>query len=193
MRTIEIRKLCFNTLCSLALLMTSQSLIAAPPSKEPLQSSKEAVQQVKPDLYLFVQGAPEATLSKNPSANQDDYLLVLKNVHPYVTAFTERPSRKTHVVTLKKYLEMWNAKSPNNFRQNPPNAALHAINQNASHNTEAQNYFLEINAPEYNAATKTLTYHVKPLKGNAIALPETTTTLHHAILFIDDDVCLSCW
>lgn len=194
MRSFWIRKLCCTTLCSfLVTFSLSQSLFATP-NKEPSQKTKSSAEQTESqDLYLFVQGAHEATLSKNPAANQNDYLLALKNVNPYVTVFTERPARKTSLVPLKKYLTMWSTKSPNNFRQNPPNAAFHAIKKNAAPDAEALNYILELNTPKYNAATKTLTYNVKPLKGNTEPLPEDTYSLHHAILFIDDDVCLSCW
>jgi hypothetical protein len=194
MRSISIRKLCLSTLCSFILVTFSPSLFAVPPSKESNQKTNQSAEQTQTqDLYLFVQGAHEATLSKNPAANQSDYLLALKNVNPYVTVFTERPARKTRLITLKKYLTMWSSKSPNNFRQNPPNAAFHAIKKNAASDAEALNYILEINTPKYDAATKTLTYNVNPLKGNTEALPEGTSLLHHAILFVDDDVCLSCW
>jgi len=169
-------------LCS---LMMAQSGFASSGSK------KEAKLESATPSYLFVQFAAEATIeASNTVAN--GYQITLKHVSPYVTYFSERPERKTGSISIEKFLVLWNGQGSNSFRENAPNAALHAVQGGMAVGEQTINYAIEISNPHYDKATKTLTYTVKPLEGTALSIPE-ATQIHNVTLFIDGDPCLACW
>ena len=73
--------------------------------------------------YLFVQSAPKLQLEQDKK-NSSIYKLLLKNVNPSVTYFTERPYRKTYTMPTVEFIKLWNKKNKNSFLYNPPNAAV---------------------------------------------------------------------
>lgn len=132
------------------------------------------------DKYLIIQSNHNAIIDKNT--------LTLYGIQPYVTAFTQRPVRKVELITLDKFLRLWDSRNPDSFTNNPPNAAINAL---LDDNGEHTNFFVQLFDPVYNASKGTLSYKVKVLDNSPVPLPE-KAVLQHFNLFIDD-ICLDCW
>jgi hypothetical protein len=157
-------------LCSLVCTMTAPLLQAA---------QKKA--------YLFVHSAVAATFSTNQ--DKQHHTLVLHQVNPYLTYFSERPERESGSLKIEKFLGLWKKKNKNSFSKDAPNAVVQGSLKTAG-NTLV-NYAVELIHPKYDATTKTLTYTIKPLAGATTPLPN-AIELQQVTLFIDD-VCLSCF
>lgn len=140
--------------------------------------------------YLFVQSAGKVRIEADEKC-PGTYKVILKNVHPYVTYFSDRPYRKTNSMPVQQFVALWNRKGPDNFTDNPPNADLVAARVGFFERHELHNFVVELKAPQYDAKSKTLTYVVSPLNGSELPRAR-SMTLHHVFLFIDD-VCLACW
>jgi hypothetical protein len=140
--------------------------------------------------YLFVQSAPKLQLEQHKE-KPNVYTIILKNVNPAVTYFTERPYRKTDTMSTTEFTELWHKKNKDGFWYNPPNAALVATIRNFFSKDTTLNVVMELSEPSYDPRTKTMRYTAKLLEGNLV--PNTqAVSFEQAFLFIDD-VCLSCW
>ena len=141
------------------------------------------------DRYLFVQSAHKASIQIKDKA-AGTYTITLHDIPGYVTAFTERPSKKTEAISIEKFLNLWANNSKESFKHKPPNVDINGVIE--SSNTEDPiNFLVELTEPLYNSQEKTLTYTMKALTGNVNSLPE-SANLNHVNLFVDD-TCLSCW
>ncbi len=130
-------------------------------------------------MDVFVQTAPEATISK--SAQPHTYQLALKNISHYATYFTDRPSRTSNVMTLESFLNFWNK----GFTQDAPNASISGVSEH-----KLINFPAELTQPSYNDSNQTLTYVLHPLEGKESTIPH-NLHLKDVSLFIDP-LCLSC-
>ncbi len=140
--------------------------------------------------YLFVQSAPKLQVEQDKE-KPDIYTVLLKNVNPSVTYFTERPYRKTYTMPTSEFIKLWEKKKKNSFLYNPPNAAIVATQRKFFEKDTLLNVVMELTNPHYDEKAKTLSYTAKLLEGNMA--PNThLITFDQAFLFIDD-VCLSCW
>ncbi len=164
-------------------------LINAVISEQPNNHKVEEIKSCEKELYLIIQSSPKAVLIKDES-KQGRFVLVLHDVPPYATAFTQRPIRKVELITLDKLIQLWGNDDPNGFTKNPPNAAINAFIEDSG-SQEHMNFFVQLIDPVYNCQKRTLTYIIKPLDGNPTNIPD-SATLGHVNLFIDD-ICLNCW
>lgn len=170
---------------SLLFLMASQSLVAEP------KPGKAASTQPS---YLFVQSADKLQLKANPKS-PNTYTIILENVNPHVTCFSERPDRKTKIISTETLVKFWQQKKAGSFLDVPPNASLVATRTGLFSKHTAVNWVVELSKPHYDAKTKTLTYSAKLLTDTAHMVPAAeleSATFAHPFLFIDD-VCLCCF
>ncbi len=140
--------------------------------------------------YLFVQSAPKLQLEQD-TEKPNVYKIILKNVNPDVTYFTERPYRKTYTMPTSEFIQLWEKKNKNSFLYNPPNAAVVATQKKFFEKDISLNVVMELTEPSYDEKAKTLSYTAKLLEGN-MAPNVHSIVFEQAFLFIDD-VCLSCW
>ncbi len=140
--------------------------------------------------YLFVESADKATIKIIPGKDKT-YTIVLKNIDPFVTYFSDRPIRDAGELSIEKFIEMWHHKNVNSFRENPPNAVLHAKKGGFFSDVQVFNFAIIVTEPYYDKKSGTLSFTAKPLPGNVDSLPE-SETFHHVSIFIDS-VCLTCW
>lgn len=181
---------------SLALLSLSLNPMIATatnelkPTTENIQNkSATNSQDNKKEFYLIIQSTDKAIIEKNDASRPGTFKLILQNVSPYATAFTQRPIRKVELITLEELLNLWKNADPNGFTKNPPNAAINTFIEDSD--AGDINFFVQLLEPVYNAKQRTLTYIVKPLEGNPAPIPD-AAILKHVNLFIDD-ICLNCW
>ncbi len=140
--------------------------------------------------WLFVQsstkGSFEAVLG-----DSNRYTLSLKGVTPCMISFTDRPIRMASTISTKNFVDNWNAgKGANNFKSDPPNAALVL-----SVNNIDDIYIFSLQNPSYDANTQTLTYTATPITiTTSPSMDQIPCTLNAtmpasfgpATLFIDD-------
>ncbi|MBP6103797.1 MAG: hypothetical protein KBD23_00300 [Gammaproteobacteria bacterium] len=175
-------KTTLNTFLSLLLLLSFSSATLSEPSTRKVNH--------KNINYLFVQSAPKLQLEQDKE-KPNVYRIILKDVNPDVTYFTERPYRKTYTMPTVEFIQLWEKKNKNSFLYNPPNAAVVATQKSFFSKDTLLNVVMELTAPYYDEQAKTLSYTAKLLEGNMS--PHThSVTFEQAFLFIDD-VCLSCW
>lgn len=151
--------------------------------------NKEAHATTSPS-YLFTQSAREASIEKSQTQN-NFYTLTLKQVNDHVTYFSERPARKTGVMSIEKFLRLWEQKGTQSFRKDPPNAELHLTYIGPDKVEKTQEFAVELTDPNYNKMAGSLSYQIKLLTGNTISFPQ-QGHYKNVTLFIDD-ACLTCW
>jgi hypothetical protein len=111
---------------------------------------------------LFVLTAKKAVLKTN-SNKSGYYTLTLYGVNPYITYFSDRPSRIQGLAATENFIEAWNV-GPNNFKTNPPNAAITATKINMLENDNGQFYIVTMSQPKYDSQKSILQFTVKPLQ-----------------------------
>lgn len=178
-------KLCTGTV--LFLCCYTLSLMNITQAKEPSKNIKTKNNQ---ESYLFTQSAKAASLEKIQGAMKG-YKLTLKQINAHVSYFSERPTRKTGVMPVERFLKLWEQTGKNNFRKDPPNAELHVTHIGADNKEQILDFAVELTNPKYDKATETLTYHIQLLPGNTNVIPP-SGQYQQVTLFIDD-ACLSCW
>ena len=110
---------------------------------------------------LFVQSAESAILKALPK-KPGYYTLTLYNVPPYITYFSERPTRVTNVASVQNFIKAWDV-GKNNFKTNNPNAVLCAAEINAMPNQNQKFYLMTLSSPIYSQNRSILRYVVTPL------------------------------
>lgn len=138
--------------------------------------------------FLFVQTAGSAIVSAVPN-KKNTYILILKNVNPYVTYFTERPNRIAGLMPLEEFLKYWQ-EGKNNFSKNIPNASLVAYHKKKFKGKQLVQHVIELTAPTYNANKKTVTYIIHDLGGDGNTLP--MLARYSQIALFVDQACMSC-
>lgn len=139
--------------------------------------------------YLFIQSANKAEIKATKVDNT--YLLVLKNVSPYIIYFTNRPNRDTGHMPLEQFVSDWK-KGADSFAKDQPNAGLEGIKfEGMKHGLNAVNYTFILSNPIYDKKDKTFTYTAKTLNGEAALKPADLGKLRHPVIFIDG-VCYGC-
>jgi hypothetical protein len=144
--------------------------------------------------YWFSNSASKAKFIADPNtANR--FTIVLEGVTPYVSYFTERPARQGGSMPLAQFVKLWSGTLKDNFREDPPNAAISGVPvKEKTGTTQEETTFtaaFELLDAQYDLASKTLSYSLKPLASSKTVLP-TLMNLEHVTVFIDG-VCLSCW
>ncbi len=136
--------------------------------------------------YLYVQTAKAADL-KPIQNTPNSYTLTLKDVHPQMTCFSDRPSRVIGVVPVKKFIRDWNepaATETDSFKKDAPNGNLSGVNP-ANH--DLTNILVVLTNPSYDDKEKTLTYTVTKIDSSEKFSPQ---QLQNVTLLID--YCTSC-
>ena len=125
--------------------------------------------------FLFLQTASKGQLVKNAD---NSYTLTLKNVPAYVGYFSDRPERKTGIISLKKFLDLWdNNGNAKGFAKVPPNAAVVI----KTFFRKPQNFVAIISKPVY--ADNSVSYQLKIISKSPIIM---TGRLTHINMFFDD-------
>lgn len=158
-------------------------------SVTPLYAAKPAV-TVKahtPVDVSFVQMSRLATLY--PKSDQTgNYSLVLSNVTPVTTYFSDRPHRIVGQVNNSVFLSQW-AAGNNSFAKDSPNAVLTGAIRDYLH-FKTMKFVFALSNPIYDANQGTMTYDAHLLPGGN-ALPKTPVRVKYSTLFIDN-ACISC-
>ncbi len=138
------------------------------------------IQNHKP-IVLFTQLAKSAVVTKFDETHSQ---LTLKNVHPEIVWFTDRPHREAGDVPNAEFIKNWN-KGENSFAENPPNATVVYLYEDAKGVYEQGNRVVELTNPQYIPKDKTFTYFMKGI-GNAKVMPmPKDAKLMNVALFID--------
>ncbi len=152
-------------------------------SLQPTQANKNA-------KLLFVLSAKHAHITKSTNGI-GQYKLTLTGVNHRVISFTDRPMRVTSKVKTKRFIQAW---TNGDFKTNPPNAVMQAIQVKNMHKVKSTNFAVELQNPKYDVSTNTLTFDVTSLKGEKSLLPRVAKS-DYVALFVDAYGCtgLSCW
>ena len=138
--------------------------------------------------HIFIQEGTNGSFLNDGSGN---YTLTMTNVVPYTIFFADRPARDVGFAPMDKFLKGFNFGA-----SNPPNAAIILPDENET----SDMMIVELTKPQYNNATRTLTYTASLLKDYSFesvwfqdrkdevdaSIPE---RFGRAILVIDDCVC----
>lgn len=122
-------------------------LFAGAASADPAETIKAAGKDAG---WLFIQTAG--------SVKFDGRTLVLENVSPVTTMFSDRPVRIAEAIATASFVAGWNAKGPDSFDNDPPNAALTSIVDGTLRTTT-----VELSEPQLKGTT--LTYKAQLLGG----------------------------
>ena len=137
---------------------------------------------------LFIQRADKGSIRS--IANQPGYYqLQLKGVKEYIEYFSDRPARMSGLYPTDKFINRWHdGKTRGSFNNDPPNAALSAI-QPQLLNNKMVNVMVQLSNPVYDAKQQTVTYTIHVLPGVKSSLP--IHRMKNVVLFIDS-YCISC-
>ena len=102
--------------------------------------------------FLYVQTAHSGSLSVEGVDGQRT--LILSQVSPVTTYFSERPDRETGHQSTAEFIAEWNS-GEDSFAKNPPNAALDIIGEDSQSIA-----IVELINAKYDATTQTLEYQV---------------------------------
>ncbi|MDX1837291.1 hypothetical protein [Legionella taurinensis] len=149
---------------------------------------------VKPDKahtnYLFIQSAETGVLNVTPE--KGTYQLVLKNIQPYVTYFSDRPQRVTGLLPIERFLNEWQSNAKNGFKKDAPNVGIEGIQLHAFSRNQRINVVMVLSNPAYDKKANTLTYTAQALNGKQDAI-KNDIQLKSIVLFIDNIMsCPSC-
>lgn len=154
----------------------------------PATAATDSLQSQTGSAFLFVQQASSGALALGRDTMPD--VLVLFGVDDATTWFTDRPRRDAGVMTTSAFLAAWGL-GTDSFREDPPNAAL-VLESDSGLRTV---FAIEVFNPQYDSATGTLAYHIRPLAGNPPVLltgsqrhvRESPAQFRNVSLFIDPD------
>ena len=88
------------------------------------------------------------------------YLLVMKQVHPDILAFTPPPIRDSELVGVQDFVNIWDSKL-SLLDKSPPFGAVVFKSFKSIKNTDFQSYVLPLYTPIYNPSKDTLTFTIK--------------------------------
>lgn len=140
--------------------------------------------------YLFIQSASKAVIEQVPS-HPDQYQLILTQIQPFVSYFSDRPNRITGIIPVNQFLDIWK-NGNNSFSKVPPNVGVSGSKIHGFFNKTATSFVLELSHPRYDLKNKSLSYDVKFLSSNKPSDLSSTIILQNATLFFDDMSCPSC-
>ena len=128
---------------------------------------------------LFVLHAPKAFVSQ---INTNQYQITLTN--PKAAYFTDRPARKTSLMPVVQFVDLWKGNRKNSFKNDNPNASIIGSIDLVNKTQMDHNYFVSISNPTYNSKTRTLNLVTEPIKGS---MKLKTGNYSYMVLFIDND------
>jgi len=141
-----------------------------------------------PANYLFLQNASSGILKA--TKEHGTYQLVLQNVQPNVTYFSDRPNRITGSITLDTFLKEWQKK--NGFKTDAPNVGIEGIKLHAFSRDQEVSVIMILSNPIYDKKSNSLTYTARALNTNESDIKD-NIKLSNIALFIDNfGSCPSC-
>jgi len=145
--------------------------------------------QLKSTSLLFVVLAKQGKIQLTDEQSQQ-YTLTLQHANPKVIYFANRPVRASGQLPLDKFIQQWTQGS---FNKEPPNAVMEAVRLDlVDRPSKSVSYAVVLRDPVYNVKKNELSFKIKGLPGNKLALP-TIARSDYVALFIDNDpVCLTC-
>lgn len=137
--------------------------------------------------YLYVITSKNGHIKKLPTGK---FQLIMQNVTPYVTYFSDRPKRLSGLMPTLKFVNKWNVVN-NRLVKNPPNANIEGSSLHAIYHSQFRQFDLNVELlnPTYYKKNKTLVFDIQLMPGNAIT--KNDLKFDHTALFVDQ-VCLSC-
>lgn len=104
--------------------------------------------------YLFLQTAMNGELR---AADKNQFTLTINSPKKFVNYFSDRPLRQSGQMDLSKFLQFWtNSHIKNNFKENPPNAAITLISSKG----DPVSFIAVVNTANYQQ--NKLTYTITP-------------------------------
>jgi len=151
-------------------------------------SDSANVTENQTETHIFIQEASSGSFVNDSSGN---YTLTMTDVVPYTIFFADRPARDVGFAPMDKFLKGFDFGA-----SNPPNAALILSEENET----SDMMIVELTKPQYNNATRTLTYTASLLKDYSFesvwfqdrkdevdaSIPE---RFGRVVLVIDDCIC----
>jgi|688.fasta_scaffold582406_1 hypothetical protein len=126
---------------------------------------------------LFIQVAKNGELVPT-DAKTYTYKLILKNVEPFTSYFTDRPNRTTGMLHTRDFTNLW---SSQDIKTNPPNVAIESSDiKNGTH----INRVLVLSNPVYDVTKQEITYTATIL--GKTPKPNEKISLGYTVLFFDD-------
>lgn len=147
----------------------------APTSSVPASSSTTSApagDDGSPGLLYVQRGGSGRTTTDGP----DGVTVTLEAVDADTVWFQDRPGRDAGRLTTDDFVAEW---ASYGFDEDPPNATLELVDGDGGRST----HVLELGAPRWDAAARTLSYPVTPADGGGGVPP---STFGAASLFIDD-------
>ncbi|KTC81676.1 hypothetical protein [Legionella brunensis] len=140
--------------------------------------------------FMFLQNAETGVLKLTPQ--EGSYQLVLQNVQPYVTYFSDRPKRMTGLMSIESFLKEWQSNTKNGFKNDAPNVGIEGIKLHAFSNGQTVSVVMVLSNPIYDKNANTLTYMAHELNTKEGEIKK-DIKLNNLVLFIDNiDSCPSC-
>ncbi len=136
---------------------TMPATTSTPPTTTGVATAKTQVTP-KNTTFLFIQIAKKVTITKDPS-NEKQFILTLSGVEPYVIYFMDHPFRKTGMLRMTYFNQIW-LKGSDSFATNPPRAGLVSANFEGEGQDGVRTNVLILSKPIYNMALNQLTYVV---------------------------------
>jgi len=156
--TNKIRRISMNRkkvfLLIIVILVALLSMSSGVAGAEQGQKPEEMETVEKPVRFMFIQNATSGSLIPI-EARENLYTLILKDVSPQTTFFSDRPERVVGQAPMQKFLDGLGFS-----RANPPNAAVEILGGEE----ETDLIVVELFDPVYDAANKTLRYTVSILE-----------------------------
>ncbi|BCA94133.1 hypothetical protein TUM19329_04940 [Legionella antarctica] len=153
-------------------------------------SSKHRDVSVPPN-YMFLQNAKLGILKS--TKKQGIYQLILTNVQPYVTYFSDRPNRITGLMSIDNFLKEWQSNVTSGFKKDAPNVGIEGIKLNAFSRSQPISVVMVLSNPIYDKKANTLTYTAHELDAKYAPVVKDGTKLENIALFIDNiGSCPSC-
>jgi len=157
-------------------------------------SDSANVTENKTETFIFIQEGSSGSFVNDGSGN---YTLTINDVIPYTIFFADRPARDVGFAPMDEFLKGFTFGS--SFEAgSPPNAAVIVPDENET----SDMVVVQLIQPQYNNATRTLTYKAKQLKEYVFksgwfedqrskaddSIPE---KFDRVVLVIDDCWCMS--
>lgn len=178
----QLIKILLAAICSL-----SSTLVLAQ-NIEPYFQIK-ATQKV-PESVLYIQSSNQANL-KLLDQKSKSYQLILRDVNPVVTFFTDRPARITGQIGNAVYLLTWSQDGKNGFDKTPPNAVLTGMTKIEGKDKNVS-MVMELSHPKLDTKHATITYTAKLLSSSEKSVVLDGSKFDFVNLFIDGGVCTTC-
>lgn len=154
-------------------------------------SKVNAIQQIQANKkieYLFIQIAKSGEIDYVPGTKQ--YKIVLNEVDPWTTYFSNVPHRITGLMSSSRFAQMVD----DNVRKKYPkglNAGLIFVSNDNLISTSKKQLIFSIKDPNYDSKDNTLSYSATLVPGEQLHTVNNKIEIEHPVLFIDT-ICVSC-